>query len=76
MTRNKVIARAANGKRLDYEIPEYRRMCAARQVFIVAMHDWLHRADPREGQIEVDGTVSQLRQTAAIVDPRIVPGQR
>lgn len=75
MTGKRIISGLRFGKRPDYDIPEFRRMCAARQAFIVALHDWLHRADCREGQIEVDGSLCAIQQIAAIVDPSIVPGK-
>lgn len=74
MTPSKIIARSRQSKRPEWDTPAFRKMCAARQAFIEALHEFLHTAPPREGQIEVDGTVSAVRQMAAVVDPRIVPG--
>lgn len=53
-------------KRPAWDTHAFRRMCRARQQFAMAMQDWLRETDQREGQIEVDGSLRQIQQIAAI----------
>lgn len=76
MTSSNLRSAVCKRKRPDHDNPEYRRMRSARDAFCEAMHDWLHRADAREGQIEVTGTIRLVQEIATVVDPRIVPGIR
>lgn len=74
MAVHRIITPSRQRKRRVGNVCAHERMIAARARFFATMHEWLHTTDAREGQIAIDGTAREMREMAAVVDRRIVPG--
>lgn len=65
MTDRNLVAPPGNGKAVVDDTFARRRMHRARKDYLEALHRWASIADPRERQIEADGTARLLRDAAA-----------